>query len=70
MKQVDSLLSKNLAHTSLTTNDVTIKSREQGLITKECIATHTNLLLSLNLYFSVSLIKAILSLNYYCEAEA
>ena len=27
---------------SLTTNDVTIKLREEGLITKECIAMHTN----------------------------
>ena len=26
----------------LTTNDVTIKLHEQGLITKECIAMHTN----------------------------
>ena len=39
-KQVDSSLSKNQAPISLTTYDVTIKSCKQGLITKECIATH------------------------------
>ena len=41
-KQVDSSLSKNQVPISLTTKDITIKSCEKGLITKECIATHTN----------------------------
>ena len=41
-KQADSSLSKNRVPISLTTNDVTIKSHEQGLITKEYIAMHTN----------------------------
>ena len=40
--QVDSSLSKNQEPISLTTNDVTIKSCEQGFITKECIAIHNN----------------------------
>ena len=40
--QVDSSLSKNQALISLTTNGITIKSCEQGLITKECIAMYTN----------------------------
>ena len=41
-EQVDSSLSKNQMPISLTTNDATTKSHEQGLITKECIAMHTN----------------------------
>ena len=41
-EQVDSSLSKNQMPISWTTNDVTIKSREQKPITKECIAIHTN----------------------------
>ena len=40
--QVNSWLSKNQVSISLTTNDITIKSCAQGLITKEYIATHTN----------------------------
>ena len=42
VKQVDSSLSKSRASISLTTNDITVKTYEKGLVTKECIATHTN----------------------------
>ena len=42
LQQVDSSRSKNQAPISLNTNDVTIKSCEQELITKKCIAMHTN----------------------------
>ena len=49
--QIDNSLSKNQA---LITNDVTINSCGQGLITKECIAMHTNYFFSLHwLYTSV-----------------
>ena len=41
-KQADSSLSKNQVPITLTTNDVTIKLREQGLDTKECVAMQTN----------------------------
>ena len=37
-KQVDSSLSKNQIPISYTTNDVTIKSHDHGLISKVCIA--------------------------------
>ena len=41
-QQVDNSLSKNQAPKVKTTSDITIKSHEQGFITKECIAAHTN----------------------------
>ena len=49
-KQVDSSLSKKQVPISLTTNDTTIKSREQGLITKECVATYIKFKLALYFY--------------------
>ena len=42
IQQFNSLLSKNQVPISKTINDITIKSCEQGLITKVCIAMHTN----------------------------
>ena len=41
-KPVDISLFKNQVPKVKVTSDVTIKLREQGLITKECIAIHTN----------------------------